>query len=96
MDTARIMSEALARGSARACQANRFLRARGNAQPTRMALLAAHHERLFASVSPRFQPTHERQLRELGVAELAHLEDAVGTNSDAILFALAAIAIDHR
>ena len=73
-----------------------MLRACAHAQSARVAFISANRERLAVAVYPRLHSRDQRQRPLLIVAELAHLENVVGTNHDAILFAFAAGAIDQR
>jgi hypothetical protein len=47
-------------------------------------------------VSPALQFSHEREIREVFVAHLSHLENVVGANLNAIALSLAGIAVHYR
>ncbi len=61
-----------------------------------MAFISANRERLTVAVNPRLHSCDQRQRTLVVVAKLAHLEDVVGADFDAVFFAFAAGAIDNR
>jgi hypothetical protein len=61
-----------------------------------VTFISANRECLAVAVNPSLHSRDQRQGTLIVVAELAHLEDVVGTNLDAIFFAFAAGAIDYR
>src|ERR1700679_4026750 len=72
------------------------LGAGGDAKAAGVALIGAHRESLFVAVERGFQAAHEGEFAALLLRQLGDLEDAVGADADAILLALAAVAVDHR
>jgi hypothetical protein len=60
-----------------------------------VTLVRLRDERLSIAVEKCLNATTRRQRRFVFGAQPSHLEDVVWTNTDAVLFALAAIAIDH-
>src|SRR5208283_6246490 len=61
-----------------------------------MTIVGAHCEGLPVAMHQRLDARHERQRAFILGAQLAHLEDVVGADLDAIFLALASIAIDDR
>ena len=59
-----------------------------------MTIIGPHRERLSISVDPRLHSRDQRERPLVAIVELAHFENVVGANVNAILFGLASGAID--
>src|SRR4051794_15846122 len=79
-----------------ALEAERLLRADGDAEAAGLAGVRLRRIGRLPVVRPALQLAEERQRREVGVVHAPHLEDVVGADLDAVRLALAARPVDHR